>query len=125
MNDLSLFQRQPWFGAPLQLARTPVGMLERYEAALFYHLAKEWFTGRGTIIDAGSFLGKSAFFFAEGLRQNADPAAVGQRIHCFDIFRANEFMTVEFVREHAHQEVPLGGSTRGIFFSELGASPWS
>ena len=47
------------------------GMLSLPERKLLYHLAEKHYTGRGHIIDAGSFFGSSTVSLAEGLKANA------------------------------------------------------
>lgn len=94
-------------------------MLQPREAALFYWLAREAFTGAGTIVDAGSFLGKSAAYFAHGLRQNPrfDPAR--DRVHCFDNFLVNEATTVGFLQREFGLDRTVGSSTRALFDSQV------
>lgn len=110
-----LFQKHPWFHEPAALPNEPAGMLGRHEAMLFYYLAKEAYSGHGTIVDAGSFLGKSAFFFAQGLRANPGFDAARHRVHCFDNFLVNDELTIEFIRNHLRETLSIGESTRAIF----------
>jgi hypothetical protein len=123
MSDLvdsrALFQRRPWLTQPVSLPREPVGMLGKEESSLFYFLTKEAFTGRGTIIDAGSFLGRSAVYLASGLLANPAFDTARDRVHCFDNFRVNEDSTVEFVRKHLNQELTYGQSTRQLFDAQI------
>ena len=112
---MSIFVQQPWFGASLALPQVPIGMLGEREAALFYHLARDWYSGRGAILDVGSFLGKSAFFFAQGLRANRGFDATRHRVHCFDNFLVNEARTVDFLQQHFGRQSRLYDSTRDLF----------
>ncbi len=110
-----LFRRSPWRKGSPELLTVPVGMLGRQEAALFYYLARDWYSGRGTIVDAGSFLGKSAFHFGHGLRANPrfDPAR--HKVHCFDNFLVNDGLTIDFIETELGQRLGLHQSTRPIF----------
>jgi Flp pilus assembly protein TadD len=113
--SLSAFAHRPWLATRSAVPPSPFGMLGRNEAALFQWLAEDWFQGQGTIVDAGSFLGCSAFHFAHGLRQNRNHRPTHDRVHCFDNFVVNEARTVDFLRHHFSVDVPLLGSTRPWF----------
>jgi tetratricopeptide (TPR) repeat protein len=119
MNNRELMQRRPWFAGQVRLPHDPAGMLGNQEASLCYYLAKDAFGGRGTIVDAGSFLGKSAYFFAQGLRANPSLPARSQRIHCFDNFLVNEAMTVRFIANELGRTVAIGTSTRALFDAQV------
>ena len=110
-----IFRRCPWRDGVPELPTVPVGMLGRHEAALFYYLARDWYSGRGTIVDAGSFLGKSAVHFGHGLRANPCFDAARHRVHCFDNFLANDQLTVDFVANELGQRLEIGRTTRPIF----------
>jgi hypothetical protein len=114
-----LMQERPWLTPNLRLPHSPAGMLGRAESLLYYYLAKEVFKGSGTIVDAGSFLGRSAYHFAEGLRAN--PAYIPRRdyIHCFDLFQVTESGTVRFIREELNRTVRIGDSVRDLFDSQV------
>lgn len=116
---MSLFARQPWFDPAFVLPGLPVGMLGASEGALFYHLAREWWRGRGTIVDAGSFLGRSAYCFARGLQANPGFVAARDRIHCFDNFLVNETTTVDFLRANLGVERRPNDSTRDLFDQQV------
>lgn len=117
MNN-SLFRDKPWLSSE-DLPGTPVGMLCKQEAAMFYWMARGAFSGRGTIIDAGSFIGKSAFSFARGLQDNPRFKMGRDKIHCFDLFQAVHYTTVDFFRERLGIEIRLGDSTRDIFEAQV------
>jgi tetratricopeptide (TPR) repeat protein len=114
-----LLQSRPWFTRDIHLPDAPVGMLGHREAQLYYHLAKEAFHGLGTVVDAGSFLGKSAYFLAQGLRANSRYLPARHRIHCFDNFLVNEDGTVRFIRDHLNRAKAVGDSTREIFEAQV------
>jgi tetratricopeptide (TPR) repeat protein len=111
--------RQPWFTEKPKLPHRPAGMLGHSEASLCYYLAKEVFTGQGTILDAGSFLGKSAYFFAQGLLANPRYVAGRDRIHCFDNFLVNEEGTVRFAACELDRTIRIGDSIREIFEEQV------
>jgi hypothetical protein len=48
-----IFDEKPWFSNPVagQFLPQPVGMLGDYEASLYYYLARDFYTGKGVIID--------------------------------------------------------------------------
>lgn len=114
----STFTRRPWL-QPLTTPHKLVGMLGQGEAAMFHAMAKEVFTGHGTIIDAGSFLGKSAYFLASGLRANPMFVAGRDKVHCFDVFQVNHGSTVEFFKRYLGLATRMGESTRAIFEQQV------
>ncbi|MCR9244309.1 MAG: hypothetical protein NXI31_04705 [bacterium] len=109
-----LFASRPWIESPAPIDDSVVGMLGQHEAALFYHLARSYWRGEGTIVDAGSFLGKSARCFAAGVRANPKLGPT-TRIHCFDDFRCHDLLTVNLVREGFGDEIAIGDSTQTYF----------
>lgn len=117
-----LVRRRPWEGrvpAGAAAAFGLKGMLGRQESLLFFHLARDVFTGRGTIVDAGSFLGKSASLFAAGLRDNRIAPAGSRRVHCFDDFRVHEEGTVRYLAEEFGRTVEVGDSFRDLFERQI------
>lgn len=95
------------------------GMLGAQESLLFYHLARDFFTGRGAVVDAGSFLGKSASLFAAGLTANRSVADDVKKVHCFDNFLVNEAGTVAFIKKQYGRDVAVGDSTRDLFDNQV------
>ena len=71
-------------------------MLLDDELRLLHHLARNYYSGAGAIVDAGCFLGGSTVALASGLRRNP---ANKTRIHSYDRFEVEEW-------------------TRGIYFPE-------
>lgn len=110
---------RPWLTTRAELPGDPVGMLGDQESALFQLLARDVFAGRGAIVDAGSFLGRSASCFATGLRRNPAFRAERDRVHCFDKFRVNGPDTVRFLRDRLKLGVCVGDSTRPIFDAQV------
>lgn len=107
---------RPWLTRPVPLPATPVGMVRPREMQLFYFLAKEGFTGRGTIVDAGSYLGASAYCFGQGLRQNPRCVSARDRVHCIDLFVANDHVAADLARAAvAGEPFAVGQSTLPLF----------
>ncbi|MGE0142515.1 MAG: class I SAM-dependent methyltransferase [Planctomycetota bacterium] len=113
-DKLAIFEQRPW-SRPVHLEQTPIGMLGDAESALFYHLTQSYFSGAGTVIDAGSFLGKSAFYLASGMRDNPKVDATRHRVHCFDLFEVNHPSTIDYIRRTLGQETRIGDSTTALF----------
>jgi hypothetical protein len=90
-------------------------MLGTAEATLFQTMAAELFNGRGTIVDAGSFLGKSAFHLASGMCASPHFVAGRDKVHCFDLFRVVHYTTIAFFRDRLGLQVGHGASTREVF----------
>jgi tetratricopeptide (TPR) repeat protein len=121
MNVFELSRKRPWFTENPGISKSPVGMLGQHESLLCYYLARDAFTGRGAIVDAGSFLGKSAFFMAQGLRANPNYIAGVHRISCFDNFLVNhsEDGAIACIQNDLGRTLSVGDSTRGIFDSQV------
>lgn len=97
---------------------SPWGFLGKNEGLYLYYLARDHYRGDGVIVDAGSFLGRSAWFLGSGLAANRrlgrPPAS---RIHCFDNFIVNDEFTREAIQREFGQDLPLGASIRPLFDS--------
>lgn len=115
----AILAARPWLTTRAELPGDPVGMLGDQESTLLQVLARDVFTGRGTIVDAGSFLGRSASCFATGLRRNPAFRAERDRVHCFDKFRVNGPDTVQFLRNRLGLGLCVGDSTRPIFDAQV------
>ncbi|MCA8952377.1 MAG: class I SAM-dependent methyltransferase, partial [Planctomycetes bacterium] len=115
MNRSAIFEAEPWRTIAAPPSCDLVGMLGEHEASMFHHLARDWFRGEGTIVDAGSFLGRSATCFATGLRDNPRFDAARHRVHCFDDFACHDEVAPGIVREHFGDELAIGDSTRPFF----------
>lgn len=109
-----IFTSQPWL-SPQSLPGSPAGMLGENEAAMYYAMARDVWTGRGTIVDAGSFLGKSAFHLSSGMRSNHNFVVGRDKVHCFDIFQVVHYTTIDFFRRFLGMPVRMGDSTRDVF----------
>ena len=62
-----LFRTQPWLTDWSGIDGIPKGMLGPREGSMLYTLTREYYRGYGEIVDAGAFLGSSAYCFARGL----------------------------------------------------------
>lgn len=78
----------------------PKGLLGDEERRMLYFLASSVYRGQGVIVDAGAFLGASAFALARGLEASAVRAAVNARIHSYDLFCSSEFYIRKFLDTH-------------------------
>lgn len=114
-----LLQGAPWLTSPVHLTPEPKGMLRAHEAALFHWLARTQFTGAGTIVDAGSFLGKSASYFTHGLRANPRFDPDRDRVHCFDNFLVNDPHTVGYLQQEFGLQRAVGSSTLDLFEAQV------
>ena len=97
-------------------------MLEPYEIALLYVLAKDYYSGAGYIVDAGCLFGISTFALAAGIRQNAHYAKIDLPIQSFDLFEVNRPMTSSRLNSipsarHRMRSAPSSNSTPPISIS--------
>jgi len=110
-----MFEERPWLVDAAPRSTDVVGMLGRREASLFFHLARDYYVGQGTIVDAGSFLGRSAMCFAAGMRANPGFDAGRDRIHCFDNFICHDDNSIDHVKRGLGAQVKVGQSMRDLF----------
>lgn len=75
--------------APSEILDVPT-MMKPQELDILYSLAKNHFTGRGCIIDAGLFMGASTRCFYEGLRRNPNVSQFS--IRSYELAVKNRFM---------------------------------
>jgi hypothetical protein len=77
-----------WRSMPLVWQRHPQipSMLTLEEMQLLYWLARDWFTGAGTLVDCGAWLGGSTSALCAGLADNPRVARKGGAVHSFDRF---------------------------------------
>lgn len=109
---------RPWDRVAPQAAEAALrlqGMLADGESKLLFELACGCCSGRGAVVDAGSFLGKSASLLAAGLRANGHVPPAMKKVHCYDSFLVHESGTVDFIEERLGHEVAIGESTRRWF----------
>jgi hypothetical protein len=75
-------------------------MLMPCELALLYDLAANYYSGFGSIVDAGPLLGLSTYVLAKGINSNTKIQKSGIKIYSFDLFRnegdyKNYFSSIE------------------------------
>jgi hypothetical protein len=94
------------------------GMLSVNERKLLCYLARDYFTGEGTIVDAGAFLGASALSLACGLRSNPRCPPGSAYIHSFDNFITDSY-THDFLHHHLKLRIEPGASFRPLFEEQI------
>jgi len=116
---VKLLRDKPWATQePSSHLLRPVGMVGPKERACYYWLARNWLSGRGAVVDAGSFLGASTFCFAAGAEAagyvefNGRPA-----IHAYDYFKVVDEYVGEAI-SHDFRSVKAGDSYFDIFLSQ-------
>jgi len=82
---------QCWTSVPFAQLSTVPGMLSGEELQFLYFVAREFYSGRGEIVDAGAFLGASAQAFAAGLHDNQTVGHKIKRIFSYDFFEFSDF----------------------------------
>lgn len=102
---------------PESVAAIP-SMMSIGEREFLYGVAKDYYTGAGLIIDAGTFLGASTVCLGSGLKQNprlAEIKAVWPRpIVSFELGIANPTMLVSFKRHQIGGDLRSGDSFASI-----------
>jgi hypothetical protein len=96
----------------------PRGMIGAEERRALYWAGRDWFTGTGAIVDAGAYVGASAFCLAAGVAANPKIRRKDPRIHSFDYFRVID----DYVAEHISRDfrpVTAGESYFDIFLRQL------
>lgn len=111
---LAALAKGDWRTAPIPpLAQGAVTMLLTDELKLLDHLAGDYFSGQGAIIDAGCFLGGSTLALANGLRRHLSRRGLADQplIHSYDLFQVEDWTRgIYFPRE-----IAAGASTRQRF----------
>jgi hypothetical protein len=97
---------------PVELTRVKT-MLSAQEVELLYTLARDQYTGRGEIIDAGAFLGGSTLALACGLRDNLATFSKHGRVHSYDRFVSDQYVA-RYIDGY-----PEGTSTRPYYDSVI------
>lgn len=69
-----------------------VGMTTLEERLYLRQLAEIWFTGRGAVVDLGSWLGSTVAALAQGLELNRRSEAQTACVHAYDLFRWASYM---------------------------------
>lgn len=81
-----LLAARPWEAHELGSFRTPPTMLSKEEIRVLHWLGRDYFRGRGEIVDAGCFLGGSTAALADGVAKNLAVGGTRRRIHSYDTF---------------------------------------
>jgi hypothetical protein len=114
------------FGGRDEMVNMPPGLVDWREGLYLSHIAREDYQGHGEIVDAGSFLGASAWALSHGLRQNAGLFAKAGRVHAFDQFNAwdepsmTKEQTASWIRRTFAADVDERGGFLNAFFRNLG-----
>jgi hypothetical protein len=92
---------KPWniLGVPDEIFY-PRGMLGDEERRMLYYLTAKYYTGAGSVVDAGALIGASAFCLALGLEHSAAGISPLAKVHSYDLFKTAEPYVVEFLSEH-------------------------
>lgn len=106
-----------WRGPDAQPGSYAFGMLGLEERKLLYHLARDFYTGAGAVIDAGAFCGASACALAAGLRDNPGAQAWRDRrvLHAYDLFIANHPYLIDSIEAGFGRKLRLGESFLPLF----------
>ena len=118
MDIEEIVRTQAWL-AKEHFPSLPIGWFGVHEGLLCSLFVEAAYRGVGVIVDAGSFLGKSAYFLARGLRANPNYDPQRHRVHCFDSFEVYDDDTIDFVRNKFSQTVKIGDSIRPLFESQV------
>jgi hypothetical protein len=109
----SVINTQPWRAPDAQAGSYALGLLGLDERKLLYHLARNFYTGKGAVVELGALCGASTCCLAAGLRDN--PLAAGRKVSSYDRFIANEPYLVDFIRTQFNEFLDLGQSFEPIF----------
>lgn len=103
---------RPWRGveAPARALAIPT-MLSPQEQALLYWLARDYASGGGAIVDAGSFLGGSSAALLAGLEDRKEPWN-GPPLVSYDRFLVEEYTIEQYFSD---ADVRLGDSFRRFY----------
>lgn len=96
----------------------PKGMIGAEERRALYWIGQTWFTGAGAIIDAGAYVGASAFCLAAGVAANAGLRPPHPCIHSFDYFRALDGYVAEQISRD-FRKTAEGESYLDIFLGQI------
>ena len=118
MSNWKSFSKQYYatasFPSSLYLAR---GMLSKGEMQMLFSATSRFFSGRGLIVDAGAFAGMSAYCLAKGLKHNGDLVSDGTVIHSFDIFKADDAYTRDYLKNVFFTSQDVNGNRKEILYS--------
>lgn len=86
MNLTDYLLERPWLADAPATATSGPGLLSEGECALLYTLARDYYSGEGSIVDLGCFLGRSTAALAYGLRDNPKVSPKPGVIYSYDKF---------------------------------------
>jgi SAM-dependent methyltransferase len=120
---------------PAACAKVPT-MLVPDELRLLNHLAEEYYSGIGVIVDAGPFLGGSTVALADGVRRNPRRRRLGteKAIHSFDRFEVEEWTRPYFpdgpatgasFREDFHRNIAPHADMVNVHAGDVCEHRWS
>jgi hypothetical protein len=94
------------------------GMIGQMERKLLWYLTQEYFTGRGEIIDAGSFVGASTVSLANGISKNLAKLDKRRLIHSYDRFVVDADYLKDFLTKH-YKTKHMGDSFFDVFSNNM------
>lgn len=111
----------PWqrMGLTARSVNPVPSMMGDEEGLYLYWLARDWYTGRGAIVDGGPLLGGSTVALAGGLTANTRVTDKAGRIHSYDLFTYSRWMRRVY---RGRQEPPEGADLLPEF--ETNIAPW-
>lgn len=65
---------------------TVLGQVTPTDRAIYYWATKEYYSGKGTIVDAGALVGSTAVLLGEGLSNNSNADLSKKQIFSYDLF---------------------------------------
>lgn len=118
---LRVIERKPWQREPVPaFVDDPKGMIGREERNCYYWLGKEWYSGKGAVIDAGAFVGASTFCFAAGVHASGHLRFDGNPpVHAYDFFKVVDDYVGEAISRD-FRPVTRGESYLDVFEQQTG-----
>lgn len=118
---LRVIERKPWQSEPVPgCLENPKGMIGAEERSCYYWLGKEWYSGKGYVIDAGAFVGASTFCFAAGVHASGHHRFDGKPpIHAYDFFKVVDDYVGESISRD-FRPVTKGESYLDVFEYQIG-----
>jgi predicted O-methyltransferase YrrM len=98
-------------------------MLAPEEQKLLYLLAKDYYTGEGSIFDAGICLGGCTESFARGLAARDSVPPLAPIVHAYELGIADEDYVTEFIRNQYGEERHKGDSFVDIIQKNIDSMP--
>ena len=86
MIELNDYELERLVGLASDAVHTSHGQLTPLDRLVYFWGAYEFFTGAGTIVDAGALVGGSTCVIGEGLLANLKVQAANPTLHVYDLF---------------------------------------